>query len=200
MRNWTYHSAARYTWYTWREGIWAFTLKMKKKKNFVLAFLQQNCSVLWFFWLRLRTEDQSLRTEDGPTPTENTLAEFLVLINSVGPRQPLASLPCHRLWHPFNVWLRNNLSIFHQYFPVFKPWYSTICCGLAQFASKAMDILSYALSVFYAKHEIKLEQIALERSASKSWSWFSSINAWAASVHQQHQQHQRISAFAATAH
>ena len=31
-----------------------------------------------------------------------------------------------------------------------------------------MDILSYALSVFYAKHEIKLEQIALERSASKS--------------------------------
>ena len=119
-------------------------VKNEEEKNFVLAFLQQNCSVLWFFWLRLRTEDQSLRTEDGPTPTENTLAEFLVLINSVGLRQPLASLPCHRLWHPFNVWLRNNLSIFHQYFPVFKPWYSTICYGLAQFASKAMDILSYS--------------------------------------------------------
>ena len=44
---------------------------------------------------------------------------------------------------------------------------------------------------------IKLEQIALERSASKSWSWFSSINASVASVHQQHQ---HISASAASAH
>ena len=38
---------------------------------------------------------------------------------------------------------------------------------------------------------IKLEQIAIERSASKSWSWFSSISASA------HQQHQRISSISA---
>ena len=59
--------------------------------------------------------------------------------------------------------------------------------------------------------ERELEQIALERSASKSWSWFSSINASAASVHQRiscisasaasaPQQHQHISSISTSAH
>ena len=33
---------------------------------------------------------------------------------------------------------------------------SIIFCGFALFASKLMDILSLALAVFYAKHEIKM--------------------------------------------
>ena len=44
----------------------------------------------------------------------------------------------------------------------------------------------------------KLEQIAIERSARKSWSWFSSISTLAATVHQQHQGIISISASAAT--
>ena len=44
----------------------------------------------------------------------------------------------------------------------------------------------------------KLEQIAIERSARKSWSWFSSIGTLAATVHQQHQGIISISASAAT--
>ena len=38
-------------------------------------------------------EDWGLRTEDSLTPTEDTLDDLLVLINSFGPCQPLASLP-----------------------------------------------------------------------------------------------------------
>ena len=44
----------------------------------------------------------------------------------------------------------------------------------------SLDFFSFCSIVI----QYKLEQIAIERSASKSWSWFSSISA---SAHQQHQ-------------
>ena len=51
--------------------------------------------------LGVKTEDWGPRNEDSLRPTEDTLADLLVLINSVGPHKPLVSLEqlvsaCHK--------------------------------------------------------------------------------------------------------